>query len=108
MANCRKHTVQGAERLTRSAQITNGTCTGSRATVANRTPSAGQGAPRAILIWAGRPAVNRAAAASPPSRRVRGAATAAATASSAAPDRYVQVRALPGNAVGTIRSYGFG
>ena len=41
----------------------------------------------AILTFAGKTAANKPAAASPPSPRVRGWATAAATASSAAPLR---------------------
>ena len=61
---------------------------------------------RAIFTFAGKTATNSPAAAAAPSRRVRGAATAAATPSSAIPEASVQNRGVPGRRRGTIRVEG--
>lgn len=62
----------------------------------------------ARLMLAGNTVTNRPAANAPPTRRVRGAANVAATASSATPDTWVYVRAEPGRAVGTCASKNWG
>ena len=69
-------------RRTCSAQSTSGTCSGSRASASHRGTSPGS---TAMYTLPGKTATSRAAAAVAPARRVRGTATAAATAISATP-----------------------
>ncbi|MGH3857853.1 MAG: hypothetical protein ACRDR6_31070 [Pseudonocardiaceae bacterium] len=56
------------------------------------------------MTFAGNTATNNAAAAAPPSPRVRGTATAIATANSTTPEAAVHNRGPPGSAAGTSAS----
>lgn len=93
---------------TSRACLTNKACSGSRPKEITCHLGSRSRHWRAISRFPGNTATNRAAAARPPRRRVRGHASRAAVVSSAAPDPYVQLRGSPGISGGMMLSKGSG